>query len=600
MNGEAQGPDYLLVIAFLAAAVVAVPLFKRLGLGAVLGYLAAGVILGPSVIAITEEADTIRQFAELGVVFLLFLIGLDLNPSRLWAMRRDIFGLGVTQVLVSGAILALFPLVVGGTSPAAAVIAGLGLALSSTAILMQIIEERNAMRLPYGQKSFAVSLMQDIAFVPLLMLVTLLGPSEEPMAPSAVALGVAQAVGALVVVIGVGHFLLSPVFRILARFGGQEIMSAAALLVVISAGLAMVSVGLSMAMGAFLAGVLLADSNYRHEMRSNIEPFRGLLLGLFFLTVGMSVDVDFVWANIGLLAGAVVFLLVVKIAVVYGLVRLFGGDHATGVKSGVLLSQAGEYAFVLFAAAAAESVMTPTQADFLIAITIISMVTTPFLVRLLPLVVRPKAKVLPDDDFSDAHGDVLIIGFGRFGQLVSQMLLAGGFKPILLDYDAERVTEARRFGNRVFYGDGRRLDLLRAAGADRAAMICICTTPADVTTAIVDLCKREFPEAFVFARAYDRRHALTLFDHAVDYQRRETFDSAIRFGRDALHALGLEPEAAKESEILVRKRDRERLEYQRLEGMVEGHAKWRQVTPEPYTRVAEGDVSPEDEAEAAQ
>jgi monovalent cation:proton antiporter-2 (CPA2) family protein len=598
---EAHGPDFLVVIAFLAAAVIAVPLFKRLGLGPVLGYLTAGVILGPAVLRVTEEAEEIRSFAELGVVFLLFLIGLELKPTRLWQMRRDIFGLGALQVVLCGAVLMLYPLFVVGRPWPVALVAGLGLALSSTALVMQIIEERGAMRLPYGQRTFAVLLMQDLAIVPLLVLVTLLAPGgEEAMSASAVALSVGKAIGAIAVIVLVGSFLLSPAFRLLSRFGGHEIMIAAALLIVLGAGTAMVAVGLSMAMGAFLAGVLLAESNYRHELEADIEPFRSLLLGLFFLSVGMSLDLPLISANAGILAGAVVTLIVFKILMVYALVRAFGDDHPTALKTGILLSQGGEFGFVLYSVAATQGVMTTADANILSAVVIISMATTPFLVRLLPLVLKPKPKAAPDNDFSDAKGDVLIVGFGRFGQLVSQMFLAGGYTPILLDNDAERVTEARRFGNRVYYGDGRRLDLLRAAGAERAQMICVCTTPADVTTAIVELAKREFPEAFVFARSYDRRHSLALYDHAVDYERRETFDSAIRFGRDALVALGLEPDEAKESEILVRKRDRERLEYQRLEGLVDGHKRWREVTPEPYTRVPSDDIAPGDRAEAAE
>ncbi len=598
---DQHAPDFMLVIAFLAAAVVFVPVFKRLGLGPVLGYLTAGVILGPSLLGVTQEPEEIRSFAELGVVFLLFLIGLELNPRRLWQMRRDIFGLGALQVICCGSILMLYPLFVVGRPWTVALVAGLGLALSSTALVMQIIEERNAMRYPYGQKTFAVLLMQDIAIVPLLVLVTLLAPGgEEAMSPGVVALSVGKALGAIAAIVLIGHYALSPAFRLLTRFGGHEMMSAAALLIVLAAGTAMVTVGLSMAMGAFLAGVLLAESNYRHELEADIDPFRSLLLGLFFLSVGMSLDLSLIVDNLAIMIGSVVVLVVFKAAMVYALVRLFGDNHATATKSGLLLSQGGEFGFVLFTTAAMQGVMTSDDANLLIAAVILSMATTPFVIRLIPILAPARPSTLPDDDFSDVKGDVLVIGFGRFGQLVSQMMLAGGFTPILLDNDAERVTEAQRFGNRVYYGDGRRLDLLRAAGAERAALIAVCTAGPEVTTEIVSLIKSEFPQVKVFARAYDRRHALTLFDRAVDYQRRETFDSAIRFGRDTLVELGLDPEAAKESEITVRKRDRERLEYQRLEGFVEGHRKWREVTPEPYTRVSQKDASPEDRPEAAQ
>ncbi len=588
----------LIIVGFLAAAVIFVPVFKRFGLGAVLGYLTAGVILGPSVIEITESPEQILSFAELGVVFLLFLIGLELNPSRLWAMRRDIFGLGLMQVVVCAALLMLYPLLALGRPWEGALVAGLGLALSSTALVMQIIEERGSMRLPYGQKTFAILLMQDLAIVPLLLIVSLLAPAPEEMGGIEVALQIAIALGAVAAVIAVGHYLLSPFFRLLARHGGREIMTAAALLVVLAAGLALTAAGLSMAMGAFLAGVLLAESNYRRELEADIEPFRGLLLGLFFISVGMSVQLPVIADNLMVLVGGVLVLVVVKTAAVYALVRLFGGDHVTAVKSGVLLSQGGEFGFVLFSAAAASSVISPDTASLLIAVVIVSMATTPLLVHIVPpLLIRAAPAEAMEEDFEGAGGEVLIIGFGRFGQLVSQVLLAGGYQPTLLDNDAERVTEARRFGTRVYYGDGRRLDLLRAAGADRARMIAVCAAPASAATAIVELVKAEFPHAVVYARAYDRRHALTLFDRQVDYQRRETFDSAVRFGRDALVALGLTAGQAKGAEVVVRRHDRERLEYQRLEGLVEGHRKWADVTPEPFD--LEQEARRADPAEAA-
>lgn len=592
---EDQASQFLVVIAFLAAAVVFVPVFKRLGLGAVLGYLFAGILLGPSVIGITQEPADIMRFAELGVVFLLFLIGLGLNPQKLWSMRRDIFGLGVVQTLACGAAMALFPLLVLGLTWQASVIVGFGLALASTALIMQIIEERGALRLPYGQKTFAVSLLQDMSIVPLLLLVTLLTPGQEIGAATA-GLAILKALAAIAAVILVGHYLLSPLFRILARTGGREVMSAAALLVVLAAGTAMMEAGLSMAMGAFLAGVLLAESNYRHELEAQIEPFRGLLLGLFFISVGMTIDLSLVAREWVVVLGAVVFVVLGKGILTYALVRASGGDHRAGTKSAILLSQGGEFGFVLFTSAAAVGLVTGEDTSILVAVVILSMVTTPFLIRLLPplLVARHAGPAtMPDEDFSDAGGDVLVIGFGRFGQLVSQMLLAAGFRPTIIDNDPDRVTEARRFGNRVYYGDGTRLDVLRAAGAERCRLVAVCTSPAENTTTIVDLVKEQFPHARLFARAFDRRHALTLFDHQVDYQRRETFDGAIRFGRDALVALGMEEAAAKETEVEVRRRDRERLEFQRIEGFVEGHRKWREITPQPYTPRA-----PDDDAAA--
>ncbi|GAB5374872.1 MAG: monovalent cation:proton antiporter-2 (CPA2) family protein [Acuticoccus sp.] len=589
--------DLLVIVIFLATAVVFVPFFKRFGLGSVLGYLAAGVLLGPHVLRFVHNPEEILSFAELGVAFLLFLIGLELNPSRLWAMRRDIFGLGLVQIVACGAVLMLFALLVLSAPWQAALVAGMGLALSSTALVMQVIEERGAMRLPYGQKTFAILLMQDLAIVPLLLLVSLLSPGEEEASALSLVTDVAIAVAAVAAVVLVGRYLVSQIFRILARHGGREIMTAGALLVVLAAGLSLTAAGLSMAMGAFLAGVLLAESNYRRELEADIEPFRGLLLGLFFISVGMSLDLGVIGAYWAVLIGGVVVRVVSKLVLIYGLARGFGSDHATAAKAGILLSQGGEFGFVLFAAAARGGVISEEMASLLVAIVVVSMATTPLLGPLAAkLLIRSRPAAEPDENYDDADGEVLIIGFGRFGQFVSQMLLVGGHELTVLDNDAERVTEARRFGERVYYGDGKRLDVLRAAGAERARLIAVCTDEPSATTAIVELVKAEFPHAEVFARAFDRRHALTLFDRKVDYQRRETFDSALRFGRDALVSLGFSAEAAKDAEILVRRRDRERLEYQRLEGLAEGHRKWAEVTPQPFDLEQEHRRGPDAEA----
>lgn len=588
MEAADHTPAYLTVLAFLGAAVLFVPIFKRLGLGGVLGYLFAGMVLGPSVIGVTRQPEEIVEFAELGVVFLLFLIGLELNPTRLWAMRRDIFGLGLLQVVLCAGLIMTYPLMIGATWQTA-LVAGLGLSLSSTALVMQLIDERGALRLPYGQKSFAMLLMQDIAIVPLLLIVALISPGPK-IEGEEVAVSVVSALAALGGVILVGHYLLSPMFKILARFGGTEIMTAGALLTVLAAATAMMSVGLSMAMGAFLAGVLLAESNYRHELEADIEPFRGLLLGLFFLAVGMTIELDLIVEQWPVLLGGVVSMLLFKAAMTYALVRIFGGDHATALKTGLLLSQGGEFGFVLYTSAEHHGLIPSEDANILIAVATLSMVTTPFLVRFLaPRLIKAKPAPTMTETYDDAEGEVLIIGFGRFGQLVSQMMLAGGHRPVILDHDAERVTEARRFGSRVFYGEGTRLDVLRSVGADRCRLIAVCTAPGERTSAIAGLLKSQFPGVTVFARAFDRRHALQLFDLGVDYQRRETLDSAVRFGRDALVSLGMEASLAGETEELVRRRDGERLEFQRLEGLVEGHRRWAEVTPEPYTHLAPGD-----------
>ena len=575
---------YLPIIVLLGAAVIFVPIFKKLGMGSVLGYLAAGFLLSPSVFAFTEDPERMMEVAELGVVFLLFLIGLELNPARLWNLRRDIFGLGALQIVVCGLLVMLFPLIVMQRPWQAALVAGLGLSLSSTAMVMQMIEERGGFRQPYGQKSFAILLMQDLAIVPLLALVGFLAPQESEHAQPMWRAVLDAAVGVTVVIL-IGRYLLDRLFRVLARHGGAEIMTAATLLVVIAAGTIMVLAGLSMAMGAFVAGVLLADSIYRHELEADIEPFRGLLLGLFFLSVGMSIDATVIAASWPLILGGVVTLIVFKSVAIYALMRLFGETHATAVKTGLLLSQGGEFGFVLFAAAAAQGVIAPGDADLLIAGVTLSMLTTPFLVRWLPpLLIREAARVEPDEDFDGARGTILVIGFGRFGQLAAQLFLAAEHELVLLDNDIQRVEEARRFGSRVYFGDGRRLDVLRSAGAANVSLIAVCTDGRDTTNAIVDLVSAQFPGKPLFARAYDRRHALVLLDKEVTFQRRETMDSAIAFAREALIALGDDEERARDIEAHVRRRDEDRLRYQHIEGSLEkGYAKWREVTPEPLT-----------------
>lgn len=580
------GPGlFLPVIVLLATAVFAVPVFKRLGLGSVLGYLAGGILVGPSVLGLTPDPGETMQVAELGVVFLLFIIGLELNVGRLWQMRRDIFGLGLAQIVVSAALLMAVPMLLLDGSWKAAMVAGFGLALSSTAVVVQLLEEKNALRLPFGQKAFAILLMQDLAIVPLLALVAFLAPVMKE-AHHPIWYDVGAAIAAVAAIVVTGRYLLNPFLRLLAKYGGHEIMTAAALLVVIASGTLMVSVGLSMAMGAFLAGVLLAESNFRHELEANIEPFRGLLLGLFFLSVGMSIDLRVIANNAVLIVGCVIFLLALKGLVTYALVRAFGGSHPTAVKTGIYLAQAGEFGFVLFGAAVAEGVITRGDASMLFAGIVLSMAATPFMVRYLPrLLIAPQQRPSMQEDFSDAEGSILIVGFGRFGQLVSQVMLAAGRSLTLLDNDVERVEQARKFGSRVYFGDGTRPDVLRAAGADRAELVVVCTDRPETTTAIVSLLKSQFPHVPVAARAFDRPHALILGDKGVALEVRETFDSAIRLGHEALVWLGMGEKDAADVEALVRKRDRERLEYQRLLGMEEGYRKWRELTPEPYAPV---------------
>jgi monovalent cation:proton antiporter-2 (CPA2) family protein len=567
-------------VVLLATAVIAVPLAKRLGLGSVLGYIAAGIAIGPFALGLFAEPGRVSGIAELGIVLLLFLIGLELNLRRLWALRRDILGLGTAQVVVSGALITLYPLLVAGRSLPASIVAGLGLALSSTAIVMQMLEERGEVDSPHGRTAFAVLLLQDLAIVPLIALVGFLSPlpSTDDTPAWLSVLKMLAAVGAVILA---GRFLLNPLFRLLATTGAREVMTAAALLVVLGAAELMALVGLSTAAGAFLAGLLLAESSYRHELEADIEPFRGLLLGLFFLSVGMSVDLGVVAANWRALVIAAVVVTAIKTAVIYALSRLFGHDHAASVRAGLLLSQGGEFGFVLYSAAAAAQVMTPDHASLLVALVALSMIMTPFVARLAPLLAPPHARPEPVEDYADARGTVLVIGFGRVGQVLAQVLLARGVRLTIIDPDVEQIEAAARFGARIYYGDGTRLDVLRAAGAARVQLIAICTDRPDVTDRIVSILKESFPATPCVVRAFDRRHSLQLLARGVA-EVRETFESALAMGREALIGLGVPKPEAEEVMHAVRARDMDRLQAQ-LRGEAADFFDRYRIRPEPLS-----------------
>ena len=558
------GPEtslYVEALIFLGAAVVAVPLFRKLRLGSILGYLAAGLVIGPFGLGLFSDSSSVMHVAELGVVLFLFIIGLELNLSRLWAMRHDIFVLGTGQVVFTGLLTMLYPLLVADRPWQASLVAGLGLALSSTALVMQMLGERGEVQQPHGQKAFAILLLQDLAIVPLLALVALLSPVESS-GGDPLWLTAAKMLGAVAVVVLTGRYLLSPFFRVLANAGAHEVMTAAALLVVIAAATLMTYVGLSSALGAFLAGVLLAESSYRHELEADLEPFRGLLLGLFFISVGMTVDVRAIVRHWALLLGAVVTLTVIKTSVVYGLMRLLRNAHDVALRTALLLPQGGEFGFVLFSTAVAAGVMAQEQATLLVVLVTLTMALTPLIAALAPRFIRTPAARERTENFDGARGSVLIIGFGRFGQIVSQLLLAEGVDVTTIDADVEMIEAAERFGFKVYYGDGTRLDVLRAAGAGRARLICVCVERKEAATLIVELCRSTFPLAEVYVRAFDRGHALELLEHGAHYQLRETFESAIAFGRAALVGMGLPPERVAAVEEDVRQRDRDRFAMQ--------------------------------------
>jgi len=569
-EAAAHGPDLVAIVTLLGAAVIAVPLFKRLGLGSVLGYLAAGLAIGPYGIAVFSDATAILQVAELGVVMFLFIIGLEMQPSRLWAMRRDIFGLGLTQVLVCMALLSWVGVALGYDA-APSLIAGTGFVLTSTAIVMQMLGERRDLATPRGQRIISILLLEDLAIVPLLALVAFLAPGGEEVTLSERLTGVAVGLGAIAALVVAGRWLLNPLFRILAAAQAREVMTAAALLVVLGAALGMQIGGLSTAMGAFLAGVLLSESTFRHQLEADVEPFRGILLGLFFLAVGMSLDLAVIAANWALVLGSVAAFLLLKSAGIYGVARLFRASHAEALERTALMAQGGEFAFVLYAAALAVGLINPTDNAVLTAIIIVSMALTPVIVilhdRLRPVAPTDMSGMQPPEDL---RAQVLLIGFGRFGQIVSQPLLARGYDVSIIDMDTEMIGVAGSMGFKVHFGDGGRLDILHAAGAGHARAVLVCIDDKAAASRIVHLLKAEYPLIPVFARAFDRGHAIELIHAGADYHIREMFESALAFGVETLGHLGESGEVIAETIAEVRRRDGERLAMQVTGGIYSG------------------------------
>jgi len=562
-HAASHGPDIASVVILLGAAVVAVPLFKRLRLGSVLGYLAAGLAIGPFGLGLFSDPMTMLHVAELGVVMFLFIIGLEMQPSRLWSMRGDIFGLGLAQVLVAMAALSLVGVALG-FSFAPSLIAGTGFVLTSTAIVMQMLGERGTLSTPKGQRIVSILLLEDLAIVPLLALVAFLAPGGEATTLSDRLTGIAIGLACIVGLIVAGRYLLNPMFRILAEARAREVMTAAALLVVLGAALLLQSGGLSAAMGAFLAGVLLSESSFRHQLEADVEPFRGLLLGLFFMAVGMALDLSVIAAEWRLILICVVGYLILKALVIYGVARAFRAPHAEALERTVLMAQGGEFAFVLYAAALAVGLISATENAVLTAIIIVSMILTPLFVILHDRSRRGTAT--PDMDGIEEpdglRGNVLLIGFGRFGQVASQPLLARGYSVSIIDTDTDMIRVAGLMGFKVFYGDGTRLDILHAAGAAESRLILICIDNADAATRIAHLVKEEFPLTPVMARAYDRGHAIALIKAGVDWQLREVFESALATGRAALEKLGEDAETIAEIEEAFRRRDADRLDMQ--------------------------------------
>ncbi|WP_130803139.1 monovalent cation:proton antiporter-2 (CPA2) family protein [Acinetobacter ihumii] len=561
MAAEAHSLGLLSPVILLAAAVIAVPLFKRLGLGSVLGYLVAGLVIGPFGFAFIHDPASILHIAELGIVMYLFIIGLEMQPSHLWSMRRDIFGLGTLQITFCTIGLTAIGLLYGFPWQIA-FIGAAGFVLTSTAIVMQILGDRGDLNQPNGTKIVAILLFEDLLIVPLLAIVAFMSPNQVVESTPERLKDIGIALAAVAGLIAAGCWLLNPLFKILAAAKAREVMTAAALLVVLGAAHLMQISGLSMAMGAFLAGVLLSQSTFRHQIEADIEPFRGILLGLFFLSVGMSLNLSVVQQNWLLILSSVIALMLTKAVLIYVVARLTKSSHAVALDRAVLMAQGGEFAFVLFTAAASAQVIDESIKSNLTAIVVLSMIFTPLLGIAVNRLSKPQTTSALDDVeiANNLHGRVLLIGFGRFGQVASQLLLARGVDVTLIDTDIHMIQNATKFGFKVYYGDGSRLDILHASGAATAQAIMVCIDDKQVTNRIVELVKHEFPLAKLLVRSYDREHSLTLVKQDVDYQLRETFESALLFGGATLDALGVDADEIRSITKEIRELDKERFE----------------------------------------
>ncbi len=531
-------------IVYLAAAVVCVPIAARLGLGSVIGYLVAGCLIGPSGIGLIREAQSTMHFAEFGVVLMLFLIGLELDVKRLMQMRRPVFLSGGLQMAACAAALAAGLLALG-LSWQGALAAGAGLAMSATAIAIQTMTERNLLNAPVGRTTFGILLFQDISAIPIMALVPLLGAEVAGAEPGW--LQAAKAFGAIAGVFLFGRFLTRPLMRLIARSDVREIFTAFALLLVIAIAEAMTLAGLSMALGAFLAGVLLASSEYRHALEADIAPFKGLLLGLFFIAIGMSIDFALVVEAPWLLALLVIGLVAIKAVTMALLAPMLGVAGRERWLFAALLSQGGEFTFVVFGVAQKAGVLSSRWEALLTAAVALSMATTPLLMLLHERLTAHRAREEREADTIEAEGtEVIVAGFGRYGQIVSRLLLAQGARITVLDHSPDQIDLIRKFGYKVFYGDATRLDLLEAAGAHGAKLLVVAIDDVADSLALVDLAREQFPQLRIVARARNVRHWLELTERGVSAVERETFESALRTGRAALETLGMAPFEARE------------------------------------------------------
>ena len=556
MAAEGSSFDLIQVVSLLGAAVVAVPLFKRLGLGSVLGYLAAGLAIGPYGLALVTDSHSIIHIAEFGVVMFLFVIGLEMKPSHLWGLRRQIFGLGSLQVIISAILLTIVGTLFGA-SWAVSFICASGFVLTSTAIVMQVLGERQELASPRGQRIVSILLFEDLLIVPLLAIVEFLAPGTPDGAAHATPLW--QTIGiallSLSALVAAGLWVLNPLFRVLAASRAREVMTAAALLVVLGAGLLMEMGGLSMAMGAFVAGVLLSESSFRHQLEADIEPFRGLLLGLFFLGVGMSLDLKVVAENWGIIVSGVIALMVVKGLCVYGVARLARSNHADALDRALLMAQGGEFAFVLYSAAANAGVIDATVNANMTAIIVLSMAITPLILILHRRFAAQPAQTREADTF-DEHHPILVVGMGRFGQIVNSMLQMSGHSTTVIDLDPTTVAGFNRYGTKTHFGDASRPELLLAAGIENTRLLVIAIDNREQALSIARFAREVNPNIDIVARAYDRLHTFDLYQAGADEIVRETFDAAIRAGKRALERLGMSRDDAEKVGKIFYRHDR--------------------------------------------
>jgi monovalent cation:proton antiporter-2 (CPA2) family protein len=563
-------------LVYLGAAVISVPIAKRLGLGSVLGYLIAGVVIGPHALSLIGAQADVMKFAEFGVVILLFLIGLEVQPSTLWDMRKAIFGFGGAQVVGTTVAIAGVSILLGLPWQTALAV-GMVLAMSSTAIVLQTLDEKGLRQGPVGRAAFGILLLQDLAVIPMFALLPLLATVAPPVHAAAGGHG-ASLVGhlpiwaqglsvfaAVAAVIGGGRYLVRPLFRFIAKARLREIFTASALLIVVGVASLMQMVGLSPALGAFLAGVVLAESEFRRELETDIEPFRGLLLGLFFITVGAGVDLPLIASQPLTLAGLVLGLMALKFLVLLGLARLFGAPLRGAAAVATALAQGGEFAFVLLTFTVGAGVIGATLAALLTAAVAVSMALTPLAMILYERVAALMDAAIPDKvpdtgDFEDGEPDIIIAGFGRFGQITGRLLTANGFRSTVLDSDIEQIDLLRRFGRRVHYGDATRMDLLRAAGIERARMLIVALDDREKTVELVETARKAFPDLVILARAWDRRHAYDLLANGADAVERETFEAALSLGATALQKLGFRAHRAHRAASFFRRHDRRSFE----------------------------------------